>query len=136
MLLSTSRSHIFYRFLISEQLKGNSHNFNNILSRAFATCNKYDISLVKYMCTDSYLKKKNVMIQKYHENGIADTIHNKTSHSLSMINDLLSSFYSYVVSFNVYKLLESLLPVSMCILILSLSHFMNLICICTISIGG
>jgi hypothetical protein len=96
MLLSSSRSYQFYRFLLSQKLKGTKSSPRNILARISSTCDRYEISLVKYICNEQYITTMKSSIKKYAEDGIADSIsfmlQNLSSQTRPVINALLSPF--------------------------------------------
>jgi hypothetical protein len=99
MLLSSSRSYQFYRFLLSQKLKGTKSSPRNILARISSTCDRYEISLVKYICNEQYITTMKSSIKKYAEDGIADSIsfmlQNLSSQTRPVINALLSSFWCH-----------------------------------------
>ena len=56
MFLSSSRSYQFYKYILSQHMLGVKYSHTSIVARVLNTCNENDISLVKYLCDDSYLK--------------------------------------------------------------------------------
>ena len=55
MFLSSSRTYQFYKYILSQHMLGVKYSHKSIVARVLNTCNENDISLVKYLCDDSYL---------------------------------------------------------------------------------
>ena len=73
---------------------GVKYSHKSIVARVLNTCNENDISLVKYLCDDSYLKSKKFAMKRFPADGVADSVALLFSQSSSqtMINCLLQPF--------------------------------------------
>ena len=96
MFLSTSRANKFYKFLLTQYMKGAHTSKRNIVHRIRCTCDKYDIPFSEYICYGSYMKTIKHNLKKYPENEIADSfsfiLMNPYEQSRSVINVVLSPF--------------------------------------------
>ena len=95
MLLSKSRSHKFYSFLLANHLRNQLTSDKNLLSRVVKTCNINGISFVNSLCNKQYIKRHTG--PKFTENdGLIDSLRFLTSDldndARAMINALLSPF--------------------------------------------
>ena len=99
MFLSSSRTYQFYKYILSQHMLGVKYSHKSIVARVLNTCNENDISLVKYVCDDSYLKSKKFAMKRFHADGVADSVAflfsqspGSQSSSQTMINCLLQPF--------------------------------------------
>ena len=56
MFLLTSRANTFYKFLLTQHMKGAHSSKRNIMHRIRCTCDKYDIPFREYIYYGSYMK--------------------------------------------------------------------------------
>ena len=94
MFLSSSRTYQFYKYILSQHMLGVKYSHKSIVARVLNTCNENDISLIKYLCDDSYLKSKKFAMKRFPADGVADSVAFLFSQSSSqtMINCLLQPF--------------------------------------------
>ena len=89
---STSRTSVFYKFLLSNDL---NYRNKSLVSRVVFTCMKYDISLVKIICDDRYFMDFKRKSKVFNECGLSDTISyilDSDTPDMSLVHDLLSPF--------------------------------------------
>ena len=94
MVLSTSRCGVFYQHMLSNVVNGKLSSHKNTISSVLQTCRKHNISIIQYLCDESYqLKCKNV-IRYRPECGVADSVKYtlNTNFNITTVNDLLRSY--------------------------------------------
>ncbi len=95
MLLSSSRSHKFYQFILACHIQGAISSQRNIVSRILKTCDKHNISLAGYLCNESHLKKTKCTMKQFPACGLSDSVSfilNSSSRDMYHVNSLLSPF--------------------------------------------
>ena len=96
MILSKSRSHHFYGFLLGQHLNGTATCKTDLLSRSQIICNKYSISLMMMLCNEKYIREKRIFNQFREQDGLVETVRyltdNLSNESRHLINSLLSPF--------------------------------------------
>ncbi len=96
MFLSSSRCHKFYHFLLSQHIQGSKISHKSIAARVFKSFDKYDISLVKFMCDRGYATCQKKKLKQYPQDGLVDSISFMLSTAptpnRAMVNLLLSPF--------------------------------------------
>ena len=92
---STSRTSVFYKFLLSNAFNNMNYKSKSLVSRVVFTCTKYNVSLVKILCDNQYFMNFKRNLKVFNECGLSDTIGfilNSNSPNLSLVHDLLSPF--------------------------------------------
>jgi len=74
MFLSTSRANTFYKFVLTQSMKGVHSSKGTIVHRIRSTSHKYDIPFSEYICYGSYMKTIKRNLNKFLENGTADSV--------------------------------------------------------------
>ena len=95
MFLSSSRSSQFYKFLLTQQLKGCNPSQKNIVARVNDVLHENNISLVNLFCDKQYLHKVKCNLKVFPECGVADSVRYVLSWDfpdISLLHGLLAAF--------------------------------------------
>ena len=93
LLLSKSRSRVFYLHLLSLQINGSYVNSKNLVSSVISICKKYHISLLQYIIDEKYQLYCKRVVKSRAQSGLSDSVkYSLLSRNLDMSNALLASF--------------------------------------------
>ena len=97
MLLSSSRTGVFYKTILKENLLGISSCRKDLVTHIRHTCQKHDVSLVRFLCDDKYGLAVKRQIKAFPVNdGVIDSVKQLVSfrsmYNTQMLNLILSPF--------------------------------------------
>ena len=92
-LCHLQKTNDLYKFLLSCSLRRGLYSKKNLVSSVIAICDKYDFSLARILTDKSYFSSCRTTMKSRSECGISDSVkHALSSHSLSIVNNLLAAF--------------------------------------------
>jgi hypothetical protein len=94
VFLSTSRTNVFYMYLLTNALQGRLSSQRNLVTSVLQICDKYNLSLANYLCDKSYKSLCKRAIKSRAPCGLADSVKYSliVNCDILTVNELLKSY--------------------------------------------